>query len=844
MAEVLQTSSRTETLTLLIKEAQRYQTQEYKKALCYAFEQLDGFGALLTYITAHIDKEHNRLLDILDETSYQTSFTPPLLQQLLHPETHRNTRQKISLLIGQQASSEDVMAPLLEALMTTDQDTATAKQAAWLTALAEQAHSESTAYLMTFLENNNQSDANRIIAAKGLAKQQHQAAIPVIQELLSNSQFYKKFELLEVWLTFENITDISEEIQNAYERLYGYDKGRLLESWRKLDPQGAIAQLGDELHRRHDEWTRRCDYVKMLAETNTPEARDILHRELLHIDEHEDIDDNEWYIRGEIAKTLGEQAHPDSLPFLEKAIWQEEIYDTSVLNAVKALAHYPKEDATPILINAFSRTLQNHSVLYEAARVLNTFGVVQPIIDLLQSDDVTERKRAAEALRFNESPKAIGALFDTLDDSEPQVADEVLTSLSHLKAKGLGRHILQRMQEGRHAHLSAWRIHDILGEYNVQEAIPLLLEELRKEEPSNIHTLVRTLTQLDAKQALPLIIEKLEQTDSIWTQEVLFEALLTFNEPTAAPHFRALFERAHVQFKDPDCDRYTVEKMLSLGLRGIQQFHIEGFQDELVDSLDASSWDVRGEALQAMAASKHPQLLDIMREDIQSSSNKFNTEPFMEIFHHSEDPAFLELLLDTLKGKDLSHSSAHYRRKDAARSCRYKIDQPGVFQALTDIMHDKDEDRDLRHICALSLTYDPPSNLKRSLQGTLLESFKESSFIFTDKMAWHADAFAHAHAPLSEHIHTLQQEVQQNPTSFEVHDELEELFVFVNEINQLFVSKLDEIEEYEQRNKDADQSKERDIIKQAKEQWAPLVDLLQHNVLERLQHHWEEVLFV
>ena len=111
-------------------------------------------------------------------------------------------------------------------------------------------------------------------------------------------------------------------------------------------------------------------------------------------------------------------------------------------------------------------------------------------------------------------------------------------------------------------------------------------------------------------------------------------------------------------------------------------------------------------------------------------------------------------------------------------------------------------------------------------------------------MAWHADAFAHAHAPLSEHIHTLQQEVQQNPTSFEVHDELEELFVFVNEINQLFVSKLDEIEEYEQRNKDADQSKERDIIKQAKEQWAPLVDLLQHNVLERLQHHWEEVLFV
>jgi HEAT repeat protein len=220
-----------------------------------------------------------------------------------------------------------------------------------------------------------------------------------------------------------------------------------------------IEILIEQLHGA--DWTARCDAARLLGQSHDPRALDAL---------LPDLEDSDWRVRRNAAQAIGALRDKRAVRPLMSALNDRTM--TVRQRAIVALGRLKDPQALPALIEI---VLQNKHESYDAAKAVRKFG----------------KKALPEiAVAFEQSGN-----------------EQLMLMLVELKYDGILDILLRLLESpGPSDRITATRE---LGKLGNKKAVPILIEQLKIDDPLLQSETIRALSKLGATESIPAMLDLL-----------------------------------------------------------------------------------------------------------------------------------------------------------------------------------------------------------------------------------------------------------------------------------------------------------------------------------------------
>lgn len=177
-------------------------------------------------------------------------------------------------------------------------------------------------------------------------------------------------------------------------------------------------------------------------------------------------------------------------------------------NELKA-AQIEPDSAVPVVINLLATETNSYFLpkVVWLAGVLKAEAAVPQLVEMLKNVENSQvREAVVKALTLLNSDETVLLAANLLDNERAAVRDWAVILLQQLKAKKSVPYLLERLEREPDP-LVLWRTQVTLAEQGAREVIPAFIQLLKSQDVSKISAALKILRQLQAKEAVPQIIE-------------------------------------------------------------------------------------------------------------------------------------------------------------------------------------------------------------------------------------------------------------------------------------------------------------------------------------------------
>ena len=194
--------------------------------------------------------------------------------------------------------------------------------------------------------------------------------------------------------------------------------------------------------------------------------------------------------------------------------------DSSDLLSITALGDFDREYAITVILKNLKESnfgsysfLSNRSQLVEELIEIQAKEAAPELILLLSHSDHIVRIDATKALGGMKIKEAIPNLIALLDDTNDNVRLAAIGALGKLKVKRVVQTLIGFLKNHPSNH---YEIIEALVNIDAKEAIPALINLLKDKSNINRSTLISALKELQATEAIPILIDMLKTHEDNW----------------------------------------------------------------------------------------------------------------------------------------------------------------------------------------------------------------------------------------------------------------------------------------------------------------------------------------